>query len=295
MKAIKRTGWMMWVCILSCLAACASSSSDTGGLSGSITAVGSSALQPLVEYAAERFQAKHPDVFINVQGGGSGQGISQIVAGTVEIGNSDIFMEEKKVNPADYQVKDTKVAIVGMAPVVNHDAGITNVSKQQLIAIFTGQVTNWQQVGGNDVPIVVINRAAGSGSRTVFERFALDGAIPITAQEQDNSGTVRKLVAETPGAISYLSFAYFSDQFVVLSIDGVFPERATIETNDWKLWAYEHMYTAVDSDPITEAFMAYMLTAEVQEEIIPELGYIPITGMKVERDADGNVTPLQGP
>lgn len=275
------------------LSACgASSITSDGELMGSITAVGSSAMQPLVEVAADAFQEKHSEVLINVQGGGSGQGLSQIVAGTVEIGNSDVFAQEKKIDLDKYNIKGYKVAAVGIAPIVNFSANISNVSKEQLIDIFTGKVTNWKEVGGADLPIVVINRASGSGSRATFEQFGLDSQEPITAQEQDNTGTVRKLVQETAGSISYVSFPYLSDKYQALSIDGIAPSRENVETNEWKIWAYQHMYTSKDQDPITQHFMEFMMSDEVQKDIVPELGYIPVTSMKIDRDEKGNVTVL---
>lgn len=270
------------------LAGCTASNGT--GLTGSITAVGSSALLPLVEVASQHFQAIHKDVYVNVQGGGSGQGISQILNGTVEIGNSDIFAEEKKVDVTKYDIKDNKVAIVGIGPIVNLKAKVSNVTTEQLQQIFQGNIKNWKEVGGADLPIIVINRANGSGSRKTFEQFGLKGIEPMTAQEQDNTGTVRKLVKDTDGAISYVAFSYFDEtQYKSLAIDGVTPTVANVETNDWKIWAYEHMYTASQPDKITAAFIDFMFTDVVQNEIIPELGYIPVLNMKIDRDAKGNI------
>lgn len=289
MKKVKYVGVLMSIL----LSACSSSTiMSNGQLMGSITAVGSSAMQPLVEVASDAFQEKHPEVLVNVQGGGSGQGLSQIVAGTVEIGNSDVFAQEKKIDLNKYNIKGYKVAAVGIAPIVNFSAKVENVSKDQLIDIFTGKISNWKEVGGADLPIVVINRASGSGSRSTFEQFGLNNQEPITAQEQDNTGTVRKLIQETAGAISYVSFPYLSDKYQALSIDGVKPSRENVESNQWTIWAYQHMYTSNDQDPITQEFMTFMMSDEVQQEIVPELGYIPVTSMKIDRDEKGNITVL---
>lgn len=263
--------------------------SKTENVSGSITAVGSSALQPLVEEAANQYMDENQDATINVQGGGSGTGLSQISEGAVDIGNSDIFAEEKDGIDAS-KIVDHKVAVVGMGPVANKEVGVDGLTKQQLIDIFTGKVKNWKEVGGKDQEIVVINRAEGSGTRAVFEKQALDGATPIKAQEQDSSGTVQKIVSETPGAISYLAFSYFNDSLKALKVDDVEPNQANVETNDWKIWAYEHMYTNGEPDGLTKAFLDYMLGDDVQSSLVTELGYIPVTGMKVERDANGQLT-----
>ena len=262
-------------------------------LSGSITAVGSTALQPLVEAAAEQFMEENSGVQITIQGGGSGQGITQIVQGAVQIGNSDVFAEEKVDDPADAEkIKDNRVCVVGMGPIVNPDVTIDDIALADLARIFTGEVTNWSEVGGADEEIVVINRQAGSGTRAVFEAAVLGDQESATFQEQDSSGTVAKMVSETPGAISYLAFSYFDDQTKALSVDGVAPETANVEDNSWTIWAYEHMYTALEPDEATQAFIDYMMSDEVQGSLVEENGYIPVSGMKVEKDAEGNVTEL---
>lgn len=258
---------------------------------GNITAVGSTALQPLVEAAAEQYTAEYANVQISVQGGGSGTGLSQVSQGAVQIGNSDLFAEEKDIDPSN--LIDNKVCVVGMGPVVNADCGVTDVTMEDLKAIFTGNITNWSDLGGADEAITVINRAAGSGTRATFESAVLGGDEAMTAQEQDSSGTVAKMVAETPGAISYLAFSYYEGaSFIALSVDGVEPSEANVETGDWKIWAYEHMYISADADQATKDFIEYMLSNKVQDELVEQMGYIPVTGMKVEKNADGEITEL---
>lgn len=254
----------------------------------SITAVGSSALQPLVETVAEEYQNKFPGKFINVQGGGSGTGLSQVQSGAVEIGNSDLFAEEKSGIDASKLV-DHKVATVGITPIVNKKVGVTDLKMTQLRDIFLGEIKNWKEVGGADQEIVILNRAAGSGTRGTFEKWVLEGKTAIRAQEQDSSGMVRQIVADTPGAISYVAFSYVSKDVATLKVDGVEPTDENVTTNDWKIWAYEHMYTKGKPDALTQDFLDYILSAEVQEEIVGKLGYIPVSKMKVERDWQGNL------
>ncbi|MDT2809278.1 phosphate ABC transporter substrate-binding protein PstS [Enterococcus asini] len=254
----------------------------------SITAVGSSALQPLVETVAEEYQTKNPGKFINVQGGGSGTGLSQVQSGAVEIGNSDLFAEEKSGIRAD-ELLDHKVAVVGITPIVNKKVGVTNLTMDQLKGIFLGEITNWKDVGGVDQKIVVLNRAAGSGTRGTFEKWVLDGETAIPAQEQDSSGMVRQIVSDTPGAISYVAFSYVTDDVMTLNLEGVAPTDENVTTNQWPIWAYEHMYTKKNPDALTKEFLAYILSDEVQEKIVGELGYIPVSAMQVERDWQGNV------
>lgn len=277
------------------LAACGSTSDSTASstastnasvdtsVSGSITAVGSTALQPLVEAAAEQYMGENPNVTITVQGGGSGQGLTQVSQGAVQIGNSDVEAADKNID--DSNLTDNKVCVVGFAPVVNKEVGVTDITSQELVDIFTGKITNWSELGGADQEIVVINRASGSGTRASFEKYALNGETPVSGQEQDSSGTVLKMVAETPGSISYLAFSYVDDTVTALSIDGVEPTDENVTTGKWNIWSYEHMYTAKNADGATQAFIDYMNSDAVQGSLVESLGYIPISDMKVTEHA----------
>lgn len=254
----------------------------------SITAVGSSALQPLAETIAEEFQTKNAGRFINIQGGGSGTGLSQVQSGAVEIGNSDLFAEEKAGIDASKLV-DHQVAVVGITPITNKKIGVSDISMENLRKIFLGQITNWKEIGGVDQKIVILNRAAGSGTRATFEKWVLDGKTAIQSQEQDSSGMVRQIVSDTPGAISYTAFSYVSDDVQTLSIGGVAPTDANVTTNAWTIWAYEHMYTKGKPTALAKDYLDYVLSADVQSGIVKKLGYIPVSEMKVQRDWKGNI------
>ncbi|AKP67517.1 phosphate ABC transporter substrate-binding protein PstS family protein [Companilactobacillus ginsenosidimutans] len=264
-------------------------SSSASDHTGKITAVGSTALQPLVEKAAGQFQNDNKKITITVQGGGSGTGLSQVQDGAVQLGNSDIFAESKQGIDASKLV-DHKVAVVGMAPVVNKDAGVDNVSMAQLKDIFTGKITNWKEVGGKDEKITVINRAEGSGTRATFEDAVLKGDKAVKSQEQDSNGTVQKIVSSTPGAISYLAFSYLNDSIKPLSIDKVKATDENVESNKWKIWSYEHMYTKGKANAATADFLKYMDSKDVQDTLVKKMGYISIHNMKVQKDAKGAIT-----
>ncbi|MFD0712320.1 phosphate ABC transporter substrate-binding protein [Paenibacillus sp. GCM10027626] len=270
---------------------------DSSDLSGSILAVGSTALQPLVEQVSKKFMDKNPKVNILVQGGGSGTGLTQVSEGQAQIGNSDIFAEEKFTDgdaPKAKELVDHQVAVVAMAAVVNKDVTVDNLTKQQLADIFTGKVTNWKDVGGADEKITIVNRPASSGTRKTFEKYALgtktedlQGSI-----QEESSGTVKKLVGETPGAIGYLAFSYLDDSIKTLKYEGTEATEATVIDGSYPVWAYQHMYTKGEPDAATKAFLDYMVSEEVQNDKgdVVELGYIPVNKMQVKRDVDGNVT-----
>ena len=135
--------------------------------------------------------------------------------------------------------------------------------------------------------------ASGSGTRATFEDVVLAGTkVPdsFKPQEQDSSGTAAKMVASTPGAISYVAFSYFDSSFKALKVDGVEPDAQNVEDNSWKIWSYEHMYTAASPDEATKAFIEYMMGEEVQGGLVEQQGYIPMSGMKVEKDSSGKVS-----
>lgn len=266
-------------------------------ISGSLLAVGSTALQPLVEQVSQKFMAdaKYSGVQVQVQGGGSGTGLTQVSGGQADIGNSDVFAEEKlKDADADKakELVDHQVAVVAISVVSNKDTGVDTLTKQQMVDIFSGKVTNWKDVGGIDEKIVIVNRPSSSGTRSTFEKYALGTKVDDIqgSIQEESSGTVKKIVGETPGAIGYLAFSYLDDTIQSVKYDGVDATIDNVISGNYPVWAYEHMYTKGEPNEVAKAFLDYMVSDEVQNGDVVELGYIPASQMQVTRDVDGNVT-----
>ena len=242
----------------------------------------------MVEAAGEEYTKANLGTFVNVQGGGTGTGLSQVAQGAVDLGNADVFAEEKSGIDATKLV-DHQVAVVGITPLLNKENGVTNLSTQQLREIFTGKVKNWRQVGGHDLPIVIINRAAGSGTRATFEKFGLMGDKSTSAQEQDSSGMVRSIVATTPGAISYAAFGYINNTVVAPTINHVKPTNSNVITGRYPIWSYEHVYTKGNPSKQVAKFLDYLSSEKIQKTLVPKLGYISVHDMQVIRQVDGQI------
>lgn len=261
-------------------ASAASGEAAADELSGTITAAGSSALKPLADDAAEYFNELHPDVSITIDAGGSGQGLQQVADGTVDIGNSDVTAEEKLDASMAEGLVDHQVCVITMAPIVNPDvaeAGVTDLTKDQLISIFTGETTNWSEVGGPDEDIVLITRPESSGTRATFEKYALDGnkEASNTSMETDDSGVLLQNVRDTKGAIGYVALSYLTGEDTGVStvaIDGVEPTLENTYNGTYPVWTYEHMYTNGEPNEVVQAFLDYIMSDDYGTRM-EELGY----------------------
>ena len=265
-----------------------SGGSDSSSVSGTVTGSGSSALLPLAQNAADAFKEKNPDVSITLNAGGSGTGLKQVSDGTVDIGNSDVAAEDKLEAAQASELVDHKVCVVTMAPVINHDlaADIKSLTKQQLIDIFTGKVKNWNEVGGPDEEILLVTRPETSGTRALFQEYALDGNEEAagSALETDDSGTLIQSVADNKGAIGYVALSYLvnNDKVSTVAIDGVEPTLENTYNGTYPVWGYEHMYTKGEATGAVKAYIDYIMSDEYSGRL-EEQGYGVTSKMTVQR------------
>lgn len=263
---------------------CGQKEDDTGNtanndenteLTGSITIAGSTSVQPFSEVLAEEFMAKNPGTQISVQGGGSSQGVAAAVSGAADIGaaSRDLKDEEKAETP---ELQAIKIAIDGVAIVVNPANGVSDITMDDLKNVFTGNITNWKQLGGIDAPITVVSREAGSGTRDAFESIIMDDE-PITASAiiQNSNGAVRTTVAGDKNAIGFVSLAVVNEEIKALSVDGVEASIDNIKSGNYKV--FRNFNYLVKSEPtgLTKAFIDYVLGEEGQA-IIEEEGAITV-------------------
>jgi phosphate transport system substrate-binding protein len=247
-------------------------------IEGTVTASGSTALLPLVTKAKEQFEAKNDKVTVNVSGGGSGTGLTQVAGGSVNIGNSD-------VEPTADQGKDLvdhKVAVAPFVFITNKDVTTTDVTLDQLAKILKGEITNWKDVGGKDAKITIVSRQQSSGSRGTVVKTVLKGQGDIAKEAivQDSNGKVVESVTGTPGAIGYVDAPYYKpDQVGALKVDGVAYSADAVTSGKWPVYAYEHMYTKGEAKDATKAFIDFMMSKDFQEKELGAIGFIPVSKM----------------
>jgi phosphate transport system substrate-binding protein len=260
-------------------------------VTGSITASGSSALAPLAKAVAQSYQGKCSGATITVNLGGSKTGLANVEAGSVNIGNSDV-----KADPSTQaDLVDHQVSVVIFAMIVNKGVGVTNLTTDQIKGIYAGTTTNWKQVGGGNIPIVVVSRPASSGTRATFSKYVIGGPETVTGPSSlttDSTGTVITNVAQNAGAIGYAATgpAKKESGVTLISIDGNAPTAANVENNTYKFWNIEHMYTKGPASGLTQAYIDYMTSPDAIT-LAQQLDFVPITQMSPAAITAHNAVP----
>lgn len=236
---MKKLGALLLACVLSLsLVGCGgNSSSNTAGagnteISGKVSLDGSTSMEKFVNALKEAMAEKYPNLTLEPQFTGSGTGIQSVIAGTADIGDSSRALKDEEKAQG---LVENIVAIDGIAVVVDKNNAVANLTKDQLVKIYTGEITNWKEVGGADQKIVVIGREASSGTRGAFEEILDIEEKCKYAQELNETGAVMAAVAATPGAIGYVSLDNVDDSVIALQLDGVAPSEATVKDGSYAL------------------------------------------------------------
>lgn len=242
-------------------------------LSGTITMSGSTSMEKLANAAAEAFMIENPDVTVTAEFIGSSGGVEAVIAGTVDIGNASRGLKDSEKEAGAIE---NVVAIDGIGVIVDKANTATNLTKDQLIAIYKGETNNWSQVGGPDQPIVVVGRESGSGTRGAFEEILdIEGAAAYS-NEINSTGGVMAKVASTPGAIGYVSLDVIDDSVIAVSLEGVEPTSENIVAGNYFLSRPFVMATKgeiSEQSDLVQAFFNYLKTDD-GKTLIQNVGLI---------------------
>jgi phosphate transport system substrate-binding protein len=248
---------------------------EVASVSGTIVMAGSTSMEKLASALSEAFMEKYPDVTLTAEFTGSSAGIESLVAGSVNIGNSSRNLKDSEIAAG---AVENIVAIDGIAVVVDPANTATALTKDQLVSIYTGVVTNWSEVGGTDSPIIVVGREAGSGTRGAFEELVGVEDVCVYSNELDSTGAVVAKVASTPGAIGYVSLDVVDETVVAVALDGVEPTVENIKAGTYFLSRPFIMATMGEisaQDPAVQELFAYLTTDE-GKALIEAVGLITV-------------------
>lgn len=237
------------------------------GIGGSITVNGSTSVQPLAEELAKAFKEKNPDATIDIQGGGSGVGIKSAADGVADIG-----MSSRDLKPEEKSLKEFKIAVDGIAVIVNPTNEIQGLSMEQILKIYTGEITDWKEVGGKEGKITVVTREEGSGTRGAFieltkvESKSEGDRTVASAITQGSTGAVITTVAGDPNAIGYASFgsAKENTDIKLISVDGKTCTEENIYAGEYKISRPFLMLTQAEPTGLAKAFLDFILSEEGQ-------------------------------
>lgn len=240
--------------------------SSTVELSGTVNTAGSTSMKDVMAVLTEVFEKENPGVTINYTGSGSGAGIEGATSGTCDIGlSSRALKDEEKESGAVENI----VALDGVAIVVNPANGVENLTVEQIAKIFTGEITNWSEVGGADGEIAVFGREAGSGTRGAFEEIVgvVDGC--KYTNESSSTGDVIGNVASNPNAIGYASLSAVDDTVKAVKVNDVAPSEATVKDGTYEIQRPFVMVTkeGAELSEAAQAFLDFAMSAEAADYI----------------------------
>lgn len=218
-----------------------SSNNDNGGdasdtpaasVSGTVSTDGSTSMEKVIGALSESYMAANKDVTVNYNPTGSGAGITAVQEGTCDIGLSSRALKDEEKAAG---LKETVLAYDGIAIIVHPDNPVSDLSIEQIAKLYTGEITNWKDVGGSDAEVVLIGREAASGTRDGFESITGTKDKCQYRQELTSTGDVITAVSQNPDAIGYASLAAIKDSVKALSVDGVTPSEATVKDGSYQV------------------------------------------------------------
>lgn len=244
-------------------------------LSGSLNISGSTSMEKLSNILAEAFMIKYPDVLVSAEFVGSSAGVEQVLAGAVDIGNASRNLKDSEKEAG---AVENIVAIDGIAVIVDKANTVTDLTKDQLTGIYTGTITNWNELGGADQPIVVVGRESGSGTRGAFEEILKVEDLCKYSNEINSTGGVMAKVASTPGAIGYVSLDILDATVLAVKLEGVDATADSIKSGNYFLSRPFVMATVGEISEQNEniqAFFDYLSSGE-GKEMITSVGLITV-------------------
>lgn len=272
------TALMLFVGVLTgCGAGDAPKETTTGsnqtGNSQTVSTDGSTSMEKVIGFLSEAYMEENGDIKVTYNPTGSSSGIQAVSEGRCDIGlaSRDLKDEEKA------ELTGTVVAIDGIGIIVNPDNPVTDLSIEQVAKIYTGEIANWKEVGGNDAPIVCIGREAASGTRDGFEEVTDTKDKCKYSQELTSTGDVVQTVSGNPNAIGYASVASVNESVKAVSIEGVTPTTESIQNGAYKIQRNFVLITKKDT-PLSKAAQEFFdfATSEKADRLIAEAGAVPV-------------------
>ena len=247
---------------------------------GKVVIKGSTTVLPITMKAIEAFRMIKPEISISVEGSGSGNGIKAILDGTCDIANSSREIKEKEMKQgksAGLKIKEITVAYDMIVPIVNPANKVQNLTKEQLKGIFDGTITNWSQVGGDDMNIVVVSRDSSSGTYEYWNEDIMKGAdVRKDSLMQASNGAVVNTVANNKKAIGYIGFGYLDTSIEGISVNGIQPNLKNGKSGKYPISRKLYMYVNEKNySADAKAFVKYLLSKDGQK-LVAEAGYIPL-------------------
>ena len=246
--------------------------------SENVTIKGSSTVLPIATLAAEAFMELYPNITVSVAGGGSSVGIRSVATGEADIGDASREVKQSEIEEyPEITFYDNKVALDGVAILVSkaiYDAGVTDITMEQLRGIYNGTITQWDELGGPTEEIFINEREEGSGTRDTFmELVGLEETVADSAHSANSQ--VKQAVGGSEVGIGYAGLGFIDDTTPALAIDSIAPSEATITSGDYPISRSLHMYTNGQPTGAVKLFIDFVLGEEGQD-IVAEEGFITI-------------------